>query len=440
MVTCAWVAVNVLRRVVNSELPIQLWHIGPRELGTVEAAMFEPLGVEVVDALELTPTWPARTLGGWELKAYALVHSRFTEVLLLDADNVAVVDPAFLFGTPQFADTGALAWPDTVRFSQDSPIWELSGVPFRDEPAWESGQLLVDKSRCWHALQIALHMNMHSDSFYPYTHGDKDTFHLAWILAGASWAMPDHPARRTATGIYQRDFDGRLVFQHRSTAKWQFTGSNLHAAEFRHEAECLRFIEELRDHWSGRIDALPPRSPADGAIEDRVAEMRWFSLEQPGADRRLLELLPGNRVGIGSSRNDALRWYVRDGVMVIGGTDGGLPPLSRERGQPLTFSTIDGELEACLEPTPEAGLDAVGVTAAAVIDRFADQGAITEDDAVATLATLAQVGQLADALDRARSRWQHSADALRLIERAARRIGLGKAMVDLELPGYELRE
>jgi hypothetical protein len=401
--------------------------------------MFRPLDVEVVDALQLTPTWPARTLGGWELKAYALVHSRFRDVLLLDADNVPVVDPAFLFRTSQFAEAGALAWPDAVRFTRESPIWELCGVPFRDEPAWESGQLLVDKSRCWHALQIALHMNMHSDSFYPYTHGDKDTFHLAWILAGASWAMPDHPARRTATGIYQRDFDGRLVFQHRSTTKWEFTGGNLHAPEFRHEAACLQFIEELRAQWSGRIDALPSRSAADAEMEQGVAGVRWFSLEQPGADGRLLELLPGNRVGIGSSRNHILRWYVRDGVMIIAGTDGELPPLKRERGDPLSFSTIDGEHATCLLPAPEAGRDAVGVTAAAVIDLFADQGAISEDDAVSTLATLAQVGDLPDALDRARSRWQHSADGLRLIERAARRIGLERAMVDLELPRYERR-
>lgn len=438
MVTCAWVAINVLRRVVDCELPIQLWHIGPRELGRIEAAMFEALDVEVVDALQLTPTWPARTLGGWELKAYALVHSRFREALLLDADNVPVVDPAFLFGTSQFADASALAWPDAVRFTRESPIWELCGVPFRDEPAWESGQLLVDKSRCWHALQIALHMNMHSDSFYPYTNGDKDTFYLAWLLAGASWAMPSHPARRTATGIYQRDFDGRLIFQHRSTAKWRFTGSNSRAAEFRHQAECLQFIEELRDRWSGRIDPLPPRSPADAEIEAGVEDVRWFSLEQPGADSRLLELLPGNRVGVGSSRVDILRWWVRDGVMMIGGTHAELPPLRGERGDPTSFSTTDGEYGTwLLVPVPEAGLDAVGVTAAAVIERFADHGVISEEDAVSTLATLGQVGDLSDALDRARSRWRHNDEALRVIGRAARRIGLGNTMGDLELPRYE---
>ena len=43
VLTCAWVAISVLRRVVDCRLPIQLWHIGPRELGELEAAMFSEL-------------------------------------------------------------------------------------------------------------------------------------------------------------------------------------------------------------------------------------------------------------------------------------------------------------------------------------------------------------------------------------------------------------
>jgi hypothetical protein len=77
LLTCAWVAINVLRRVVDCELPIQLWHIGPRELGELEAGLFAELDVEIVDALKVRRAWPARKLGGWELKPYALIHSRF---------------------------------------------------------------------------------------------------------------------------------------------------------------------------------------------------------------------------------------------------------------------------------------------------------------------------------------------------------------------------
>src|SRR5580698_1580883 len=70
MLTCAWVAISVLRRVLDCGLPIQLWHIGSLELGELEAGLFGELDVEIVDALEVRRTWPARKFGGWELKPY----------------------------------------------------------------------------------------------------------------------------------------------------------------------------------------------------------------------------------------------------------------------------------------------------------------------------------------------------------------------------------
>ena len=44
MLTCAWVAISVLRRVLNCSLPIELWHLGPRELGPTEAALLAHAG------------------------------------------------------------------------------------------------------------------------------------------------------------------------------------------------------------------------------------------------------------------------------------------------------------------------------------------------------------------------------------------------------------
>jgi hypothetical protein len=275
-------------------------------------------------------------------------------------------------------------------------------------------------------------MNMHSDTFYPYTHGDKETFHLAWILAGAPWAMPEHPARRTTTAIFQRDFAGRLLFQHRSIEKWRLAGKNPLTPEFQHQAECLRFLGELRERWSGRIHSLPPGGAADDETERAVMEICWFSLEEAGAASRLLELLSGNRVGVGSSQDYLMRWYVRGDVLTFEGKLGRLPALTRQAGN-LTFTAVE-ELE--LVPAPEAGRDALAATAAAVLEQFADHHAVTEDDAVTTLVTLAKIGDLGYALERARSRWQFSDEALRAIDVAARRAGI---LVDghNDVSGYE---
>jgi hypothetical protein len=59
---------------------------------------------------------------GFVLKAYALLHTRFTEVLFLDADNSPVLDPTILFDDPTYASTGCLFWPDALPLGADQYI------------------------------------------------------------------------------------------------------------------------------------------------------------------------------------------------------------------------------------------------------------------------------------------------------------------------------
>jgi hypothetical protein len=71
-------------------------------------ALLDPLDV---DARVVQAKYPACVADGWQLKPYALIHSRFEEVLLLDADQVPVRDPAEIFRWPQYLETGALCRP-----------------------------------------------------------------------------------------------------------------------------------------------------------------------------------------------------------------------------------------------------------------------------------------------------------------------------------------
>ena len=128
---------------------------------------------------------------GWELKSYAILHSPYREVLLLDADNVPVVNPEFLFTSSEYRATGALFWPDFLRGrdKKNMAIWRSFGLHMPNELEFETGQILVDKSRCWRALCLALWMNENSDFFYQYLHGDKETFHLAFRKLKEPYAL-----------------------------------------------------------------------------------------------------------------------------------------------------------------------------------------------------------------------------------------------------------
>ena len=252
--TSAWVCINRLRR-AGCELPIQLWHLGKKEMTREMRQLVAPLDVECVDAASMRKKFPARRLGGWELKPYAIVHSPFREVLLIDADNVPVMNPEFFFETPQFHRTGAIFWPDFPRAISEKgrAVWRSCGLRVPREPEFETGQIVVDKARCWTALNLCLWFNENSDFYYQHVYGDKETFHLAFRKLRTSYALIPKPIHRLDSTMCQHDFEGRRVFQHRNMDKWDLFLRNKRIEDFWFENECRGHVEQLRRRWHGMI-------------------------------------------------------------------------------------------------------------------------------------------------------------------------------------------
>jgi hypothetical protein len=331
--TCAWVEIALLRRHLGCTLPIEVWHIGSGELGPAMRSLLADLGAETVDALEVARRHPTARLGGWELKAFALMHSRFREVLLLDADNVPVRDPEFLFDTPEYQAGGAMFWPDIVRLARGNPIWSLAGLPFRDMPAFESGQILLDKTRCWPALVLAHWINQRSDTFYEILHGDKDTFLIAWLMTAQAFHLVPFTPRLIQDTMCQRDPQGGVMFQHRNGAKWILDGSNPAIEGFKLEAECLALLGELRKCWDGTVFNPPARSPEARQAERELVRGGYFRLTRLSSDEAPLQLLADHRIGPGAP-HELCHWHVRDGSdgceLVL--EHGGRPSCTLARG------------------------------------------------------------------------------------------------------------
>jgi alpha 1,2-mannosyltransferase len=107
-------------------------------------------------------------------------------------------------------------------------------------PKFESGQIVVDKSRCWDALMLTLHYNENSPFYYLYMHGDKETFHMAWRKTNTPYFMAPEMHAIPMTMI-QKDPHGEILFQHRNTAKWKI---GQHVEGFLLEDECMKFLKE----------------------------------------------------------------------------------------------------------------------------------------------------------------------------------------------------
>jgi ADP-heptose:LPS heptosyltransferase len=293
--TGAWVCINMLRR-LGCALPIQLWYLGRKEMDSRMKSIVAPLGVECVDATRVRKKFPARILKGWELKSYALLHSPFREVLLLDADNVPVVNPEFLFTTPQFRATGAIFWPDFLRGTDKKAIaiWRSFGLQMPHEFEFESGQIVLDKLRCWRALYLSWWINDNSDFFYRHLHGDKETFHLAFRKLKTPYSLIPKPIHPLEGVMCQHDFVGRRIFQHRNSEKWDLF-FNKRIKGFRWDKQCHAYISDLMRACDGRIHPhAEGKAPAESEPIRRTIKMEAMMIsckERDELRRRTLENL-----------------------------------------------------------------------------------------------------------------------------------------------------
>ncbi len=365
----AWVCIQMLRR-AGCALPIELWHLGPQEMDDDMRALVAPFGVTCVDALEVSRTHPVRRLAGWELKPYAIMHSRFQEVLMLDADNMPVADPTYLFDTTPYREHGAIFWPDYSRLGPGRDIWRLTGVPYRDEAEFESGQVVVDKKRCWDALCLTLWMNEHSDFWYRHIYGDKDTFHFSWRIVGRDYAMPSRHIHTLWGVMCQHDFDGKRIFQHRNMHKWRMDRANPRVQGFQWESEChdaMKLLHKLWRHWPGKPFS---EKEADEELRAQALELcsRRWNYRRLDRDERIIALAINGRVQEGVADCERTWNLIRQGdasVLMLGGKDGNTARLTRSgdkwSGRWLIHERMPVELIPREEP-PAQPFNAAGAT------------------------------------------------------------------------------
>ncbi len=319
----AYVSLAILREDVKCQLPIQVWHLGVEDMSPHMASLLDRFDVEVVDASEVKTSHPIRKLGGWECKPYALLHSRFERAILLDADNFALRDPSFLLECEELRSTGALFWPDITTAPEDSLQWDVFGVPYRKEPEFESGQVVVDKSQSWLPLNLAVHYCSWSDIYWQYINGDKQAFQMAWRYIDQPYSLCPHPVQHLAGHVVtplgrqrwrvafeQHDFDGEPLFHHRVGSEWVLFGTNVEvvgAAKL--DFRCKRVLEDLRTLWDGRIQTDPPR-PA-GLDQHDPAHVHWYRYRRIGISERTIELDSDGEYRV-TGMNDGGKWRIEE--------------------------------------------------------------------------------------------------------------------------------
>lgn len=211
----------VLRNVYHSTLPVEVYHYGDKEMPThLRDHITQTYAVKVIDLAKVDLFDKSLTLletAGWAIKAYALLASEFQEILMADDDSVLLANPDDFFDQSSFINTGTLFFRDRYlpkwtserahefivkQLRNREPSQMLSNSKFWTEQLWhqqESGIVMVDKSRpqVFAALLFIAWENsapIRDKITYDYFYGDKESFWLAFELAGFPYHMVSHHA------------------------------------------------------------------------------------------------------------------------------------------------------------------------------------------------------------------------------------------------------
>ncbi|KAF7593650.1 hypothetical protein BBP40_011056 [Aspergillus hancockii] len=211
--------IGSLRSVLKSTLPIQVVYAGDDDLTPESRKRLSQL-VESgppLEFLDILTVFDDTTLqlktGGWAIKAFAALGSRFERVILADADAVFFQPPEVLLDHEAFVRTGALLFHDRLlwpgAFKERHEWWESQirqpGPELNKSLVWtkwyaeegDSGLVVLNKSRvdtfvglfhiCWQNSYA-----VREETTYKITYGDKETWWFGLELVGASYEFSGH--------------------------------------------------------------------------------------------------------------------------------------------------------------------------------------------------------------------------------------------------------
>ncbi|KAF0644820.1 hypothetical protein FPSE5266_09510 [Fusarium pseudograminearum] len=207
-----------LRKVLGSKLPIQIVYAGEDDLPKKNRNRISNLdGASDIEFLDIFTVFDDTTLklkdGGWAIKAFALLGSRFEEAILLDADAVFLQQPEKLFEQRAYTEKGALLFHDRLlwqhAFKQRHEWWKdqikeptaemNNSLVWTEDYAEEcdSGVVVLNKGRVSNLVGL-LHVawqNTHDvreEVTYRLGHGDKESWWLGLELGGSRYEFEKH--------------------------------------------------------------------------------------------------------------------------------------------------------------------------------------------------------------------------------------------------------
>ncbi|KAF9114829.1 hypothetical protein BGX27_009666 [Mortierella sp. AM989] len=196
-------SIQAIRSKLKSDLPIQVFYINHWDLSENRREFLRQMtyNIEVIDISTLLDNGYMK-LGGWSIKAFSILASKFEEAILIDSDN-----PDELFSDPGYQATGALFFYDRSLGggAKVAPNFIKSVILFMStfpsttrmlrrvgDHEQESGVVVIDKKKRMTGLLSVCKMNgkWERDLWtYKKFYGDKETFWFGFEMVQEPYAF-----------------------------------------------------------------------------------------------------------------------------------------------------------------------------------------------------------------------------------------------------------
>ncbi|KAI9358461.1 mannosyltransferase putative-domain-containing protein [Pilaira anomala] len=190
-------SIRAIREVLGCNLPIEIFFVRDDDLSMAKRSY---LATEFSDIrlmkLEDSISKYYTRFGGWAMKPFAILASKFTEVIMMDADVFFFQDPSLLLNDAGYKKTGSLFFYDRTLLPnwEKGPDWLRSFLPTMsslvNETRWfrgtssheqESGVVVMNKKKSLLGLLSTCKLNAlveRDEVVYKHVYGDKETY---WV-------------------------------------------------------------------------------------------------------------------------------------------------------------------------------------------------------------------------------------------------------------------
>ena len=204
--------IDTLRNLIKTRLPIEVFYYGSDDLSEREQQILLSYPNVYISNIEDYFNTDVIQCKKRSIKPYAMLASRFMEVILIDADAMFIRDPVELFQSDGYEETGTFFFRDRTfkgTSSNDSLQWfkEWAKDPLpetRSSRFWngitvhemDSSTVVINKEKALLGLLAACKLNeleVRENMVYRHIDNEKETFWMGFDMARQHYYMNEQP-------------------------------------------------------------------------------------------------------------------------------------------------------------------------------------------------------------------------------------------------------